>query len=176
MSLIILAFASCKKPVSPDAGSWVIHSTTYKATQAYYVLGGLVAYTGTGFPTGSLTVWFRDTVGKDLDSLLHTSWPPRFPSYTLTTSFPPDTGQAYIQLTDSSLYNSYHITGSTTPTITVTFNHDSSLVTVTIPPVMMVNKNTTPNPYNVVPYPYVGKLTGTDSAMLTLTTIKQTIR
>jgi len=146
----MLALIACNKNLPADGGSWTLHSTTYKATQAYYIFGGLSAYTGTNIPTGTLQLWFSD-------STVTTRWP-KHTSYTLTNSYPPDSGYAFMQITDSSLYNSWMITGSTTPSVTIAPYHDS-LITITIPQVMVVNTNTTP-----VYFPQViGKPTGTDS-------------
>jgi len=168
---LIVILASCAKNISTNGGQWTLNSLTYKATQAYWVQAGLVATTGTGVPTGSLTIWFRDIYS--LDTASGTSWPPKFPSYILSTSFPPAPGYAFIQLTDSSQYNSYNITGSTTPTITVISSVKSAgdtLVTVTIPPVMVVNTNGTPPSLNG--QRYIGKPTGTDSSLVSGTIIQ----
>jgi len=168
-TLCIFVLASCSKlNTSTNGGTWTLHSQTYHATQAYYVLGGLVAYTGTGVPTGSFTIWFTDTVHKDYDTNTKTSWPPRYSTYELGTVYPPIAGKAFIQLTDSSVYESYVITGSTTPNISVAFNKDSSLVTVTIPPVMVKNiRGVSP-----IDNSTFGKPSGTDSSLVSGTIIQ----
>ena len=158
--ILIVALAACSKNVSTDAGSWTFHSTTYKATQAYYVLGGLAAYTGDNTPTGSLALWFNRN---------DTLWPAKAGTYTLTNIYPPSPGYAFLQITDSSLCNAWTISGSSTPSITVVRTHNDSVAIVTIPPVMVVNTNTPPFGGSLA----IGKPTGTDSSLVA-GTIKQT--
>jgi hypothetical protein len=166
IALVICILASCAKPgASTNGGTWTFHSNTYKATQAYYVLGSLTAYTGTNVPTGSLALWFK--AGNTGADTFATTWPPKPGTYILTNSYPPPVGYAFIQLTDSSLFNSYTITGSTTPSITVTTVHDT-LVSVNIPPVMVINTNGTPPFYPQI----IGKPTGTDSSLVSGTVIQ----
>ena len=155
---LIFLLAACAKNVNTDAGSWTFHSSTYKATQAYYVLGGLAAYTGNNTPTGSLALWFNHS---------DTTWPAKAGTYILTNSYPPAPGYAFMQITDSSVCNAWTITGSSTPSITVTSFQDT-LIKVNIPPVMVVNINTPPFGSSNV----FGKPTGTDSSLVTGTIIQ----
>ena len=156
---LILLLTACATNVSTDAGSWTFHSTTYKATQAYYVLGGLAAYTGNNNPTGSLALWFNQS---------NVTWPATAGTYILTNSYPPAPGYAFMQITDSSVCNAWTITGSSTPSITVVTSHHDSIATVTIPPVMVVNINTPPFGSSNI----FGKPTGTDSSLVAGTIIQ----
>jgi hypothetical protein len=164
--IFILTLMACGKNINTNGGSWIFHNQTYKATQAFYVLGGLTAYTGTGVPTGSLALWFRDSAGYG------TNWPPHLHTYTLCKSYPPDSGQVFMQLTDTSIRNSWVITGNTTPYVTVAPYHDS-LITVNIPTVMVVNTNDSIQllvpPFS---YFYIGKPSGTDSSLVSGTVIQ----
>jgi hypothetical protein len=160
---VICIIASCSKPTTSNvAGTWTFHSTTYSASQAYYILGSLAAYTGTNVPTGSLALWFRNVGDSNV-----TSWPAQPGSYTLTTSYPPGPGYAFLQLTDSSMFNSYTITGSSTPQIVVD-TISKGFMKVSIPAVMLVNTNGTPPFYPQI----IGKPTGTDSSMVSGTIVQ----
>src|SRR5665213_3447956 len=104
--LSLLAIAACNKSnIDKDGGSWTLHANTYKATQAFYVLGGITAYTGeTNNPSGSLALWFRNAGESDSISI---SWPPKDASYILTNVYSPAIGFVFFQLTDTSVYYSY---------------------------------------------------------------------
>jgi hypothetical protein len=164
----ILAIASCAKNISTNGGTWTLNNQTYKATQAYFVSGGLTAYTGTGVPTGSLTLFFRDADTiyhgvQTYDSIFQTSWPPLQHSYILTNSYPPPIGYVCMQLTDSSLYNEYRVTNSATGIVTITVK-DSIVTSAIIPAVQVANINTTPAVLGG--QRYVGAPTGTDISMV----------
>jgi len=163
--VLILVITACNKTTDTNGGSWIFHNQTYTATQAYYLLGGLTAYTGTGVPSGSLALWFRDSAGQG------TNWPPKLHSYTLCQSYPPDSGQVFMQLTDTAVTNSWtyfhnSTTGSAMPYVTVAAYHDS-LISVNIPTVWVINTNT-PVLSQVPPYPYIyiGTPSGKDSSLV----------
>lgn len=166
LSIYLLVIASCNKNApATNGGTWTLNGNTYKATQAFYVLGGISAYTGeSNVPSGSLSIWFRDNGPTDT---LQTTWKPKGNHYILTNSFPPAAGYAYMQLTDTSAYNSYVITGSTTPQITVDTT-SKGLLTITIPPVMVVNVNGTPVYFPSI----IGLPSGMDSSMVTGTVLQ----
>jgi hypothetical protein len=160
LSICLLVVTSCNTAtVNPTAaGTWTFKSNTYNASQAFYILGALDAYTGNSSPTGSISFYFSDTF-------------PRLGSYTVTNSqaFPPAAGQVYVQLTDTSLYNAYVISGSTHPQVTVTVSA-ANKVTVYLPPVWVTNVNTTPATPNG--QLYVGFPSYTDSSLVTGTIIQ----
>jgi hypothetical protein len=154
-ALIVLIMPSCKKAVDTDGGSWIFKSTTYVSTQTNYLLGRWVANTGTGNPTGSLSFYFWDTI-------------PKAGTYLITGGFnnnygsqPVPTGYVYVQLTDSSIYNSYAPTGSVTQSVTVDTN-SAGKYTFKLPPIEMVNYN---NSYVILGYS-TGVPSGTDSSLV----------
>lgn len=162
--IFILALAACSKNVSTNGGSWVFHNQTYHATQAYYILGGLAAYTGANVPTGSLALWFN--------SPTDTTWPVKVGNYILTKTYPPAPGYVFLQITDTSIRNSYSISGTTTPIVTVDTLSNGFYV-VTIPPVEVINTNDSIQ-IQVPPfsYIYIGKRSGTDSSLVSGTIIQ----
>ena len=163
ISLVLLVLASCSKTNNATSGgSWTFKSQTYSASFCSYVLGSVTASTEGATPAGSLAFYFPDTV-------------PAPGTYTVTNTFSyPLTiapGQVFVQLTDTAVNNYYTISpsvmnGNNIPSVTVT-KSSKGFVTITLPPVMMVNVNTTyPN------LPPVGYHTGTDSSMVAGTIIQ----
>jgi len=174
IALLALGCYSCKKSSSNQdlSGSWTLNSITYQGQYASFVRGALFNYTGTNSTTGSLALTFFDgraNATPVTDTTVHVTSTPMLSSYILTNVYPPDSGYVYMQLTDSSLYNAYYITGSTTPNVSVT-KQSNGKYTVVIPPVMVVNKNTTPP--TAGGQLYVGKPTGTDSSLVSGTIIQ----
>ena len=163
--VFIIALAACGKNTNTNGGSWVFKNQTYKATQAFYVLGGLAAYTGTGSPTGSMTLWFRDSAG------LGTNWPPQHRIYSLSNNYPPDSGQAFMQITDTAIRNSWVVTSNKIVYITVD-TLSNGFHTITIPPVEVINNNDTIDPLNPLAFIRIGGRSGTDSSLLSGTIIQ----
>ena len=156
IAVSILLITSCQKNSSTtNAGSWTFKSNTYHATFGGYILGALTAYTGDNIPTGSLSFYFHDTI-------------PVAGTYTATNDYstiPPLAGNVLVELTDTSLKNVYVISGSTIPNVTVTVSGGKA--TITLPPVEVINVNTTlPN------LPPVGYHTKTDSSLVSGTIIQ----
>lgn len=187
--LFIIALAACNKNTSTNGGSWIFHNQTYKATQAFYVLGGITAYTGAGTPTGSMTLWFYDsTSNATLDSLavqyyrttgrdtvyprpFPTNWPPLHQAYALCSSYPPDSGQVFMQITDTAIRNSWVPTGEKTVYVTVA-PLSKGLYTFTIPPVEVINNNDTIDQLNPLAFIRIGTRSGTDSSLVSGTIIQ----
>jgi hypothetical protein len=172
--LLVLVIASCKKSSSShDAGTWTLNGLTYKGQYGAFVRGSLISYTLDNAITGTISLTFND--GRFTGNVDTTFGPQPYHSdtvvsYTLTGTYPPPVGSVYLQLTDSSLYNSYAITGSTTPKVTLELI--GGKYKATVPPVMVVNNNQTPatlnGPLNV------GAATGTDSSLVSGTLIQTT--
>jgi len=194
---IIAVSSSCKKQNATNSGgTWVFKSKTYTAPFCSYVLGALTASTETNTPAGSIAFYFYDgpsnatlnalaaqfraTTGRDTTYPRPTStYPPKLSSYIVTpilgrvgysTNFSPDSGYVYVQLTDTSVYNYYVVSGSTTPSVTVsrvnTSDTSKHFYTVTLPPVMMININNAPS------FPQPGYQTHTDSSLVSGTIIQ----
>lgn len=199
LTLIVIAFiASCKKQNAPNSGgTWVFHNQTYTAPFCSYVLGALTASTENNTPAGSIAFYFYDGIsnatfnawaaqyrathpGQDTTYTRPIStFPPKLGSYKVapilgrigyTTNFSPDSGYVYIQVTDTSVYNYWVVSGSTIPSVTVsrvnTSDTSQHFYTVTLPPVMVVNINNDPS------YPPSGAKTGTDSSLVSGTIIQ----
>ena len=192
LSLIVIM--SCNnKTANQNSGSWIFHSITYQGQYATFGREfALVNYTGDRLPTGSVSLTFSDSglssatlTARYNDSLHHLNPPvlnhdtvitrpnrhpagngPTHTSYIPTNVFPPDSGYVYIQVTDSSQYVSWKISGSSTPAVTVSIV--GGKYHVTIPPIMLVDTNWTPQYLPSI----IGKPTGTDSSLFSGTIIQ----
>jgi hypothetical protein len=151
LASIILISSACKKINATSGGTWSFKSTTYNASFCSYVSGALTASTETATPSGSLAFYFSD------------SFPPQLNSYIVTNVFPPSPGYVFVQLTDTSIANSYVVTGSNPVTVTVT-KGAKGYVTATLPPVEMYNVN---NSVSLGSQITIGYPTHTDSSLVT---------
>ena len=164
----MLIIAACKKnSVSHNAGSWTLNGLNYNGQYGAFERGALMSYTLDNAITGTISLTFN---ADSFTGTVDTTFGPSPKSYTLTGIYPPPKGYVYLQLTDSSLYNSYTITGSTTPQVNLEIINGK--YKATIPPVMVVNTNTTPATLNG--QLYVGAATGTDSSLVSGTVIQTT--
>jgi hypothetical protein len=128
--ILISVFSSCKKGNNAaSGGSWTFKNQTYSASFCNYILGALTAQTGASDPTGSLALYFPDTI-------------PVAGTYTVTNqfSFPPAQGYVFIQVTDSATTNFWQIKNNNSAQVTVTLS-SAGLPSVTIPPMMLINHN-----------------------------------
>lgn len=128
--LSLVALFACNKLKPYDGGFWTFKSVKYVSTSSHYVRGAFVAYTGTGFPTGSLNFRFS----HDPDSIY-----PLAGNYFATDQLSPaiDDSHVFISLSDSSATRFYYSTASQSTPLTVT--RTNGKITITMPSVELVS-------------------------------------
>lgn len=165
---IIAATYSCHKGNSAlSGGSWIFKSTTFNASQAFFIEGALSAYTGESTPTGSISFTFFDGTQPGDTSGRNYTYPPKNHSYRLTNTLPLSAGYVYVMLTDTSVNQCYLTTNAANGTIVTVDTSASGKLIVTLPPVYAVNV-----PSNAL-LPVSISNAGSDSSLVS-GTIKQT--